>query len=125
MTQMEPEQFIKAIREADEYNEILYLRGSCYRFHLLLKKFYPQAKCWIDKNRDHVITMIDGLFYDITGEVNILEMEMEYSEFEPIKDCQIPYVESWGFGRHRLMHGKDCPNCGTEILVQTNGELIH
>lgn len=122
---MNPEEFCNAIREADEYNEVLYLQGSCYRFFKLLKKFYPNAVCWIDKNQEHVITEIDGLFYDITGKVNLLEYGMEYSEFRKATDNDIRIAENWGFGRHKLMIGEDCPNCGEEILIETTGNLVY
>ncbi len=41
--------------------------GSCFQLYLLLKHLYPQAVAYEDSN--HVITEIDGCFYDIRGAV--------------------------------------------------------
>lgn len=43
------------------------LNGGCFRVYLLLKQVYPQAEPYY--NGDHVITLIDGDFYDIRGRV--------------------------------------------------------
>jgi hypothetical protein len=40
---------------------------KCFKFYEMLKNFYPQAIAHHDS--DHVITEIDGKFYDSTGEV--------------------------------------------------------
>jgi len=62
-----PEEFIKTIRESFVGSERVYTEGSCYQFYRILKSVYPQAISWY--NMDHVITEIDGRFYDITGQV--------------------------------------------------------
>ena len=43
------------------------LDGKCYEVHRLLKVVFPKASAWYDDN--HVITRINGKFYDKTGEV--------------------------------------------------------
>lgn len=59
---------IAAIRDLHSKMVPICTRGSCMRFHLVLRKLYPVAECWF--NIDHVITKIGGRFYDITGQVN-------------------------------------------------------
>jgi len=45
----------------------IFTKGSCFNFYLILKQMYPQALAYY--NEDHVITFIDGKYYDITGEI--------------------------------------------------------
>lgn len=46
-------------------NDIGSLEGKCYEVYRLLKVVFPQAEGWYDG--DHVITRIDGKFYDKSG----------------------------------------------------------
>lgn len=70
------EQFIATIRDSFIGSQQVYTEGSCYHFYLILKNVFPDAKPYYDQ--DHIITEIDGKFYDITGEViknsNMLDM---------------------------------------------------
>jgi hypothetical protein len=60
--------FIKLIRESCPDLQVkIFTEGACYQFYLILKHRFPQAAAYYDN--DHVITYIDGHFYDITGEV--------------------------------------------------------
>ena len=61
--------FIKTIRESFIGSEIVYTKGSCYNFFLIIKEVYPNAQCYY--NEDHVITKLDNKYYDITGEVEL------------------------------------------------------
>ena len=61
------EEFISVIRDSFVGSQEVYTHGSCYHFYLILKKVYPNAVCWYDQS--HIITEINGKFYDITGEV--------------------------------------------------------
>jgi len=74
-------EFIKIIRESFVGAETVYTKGSCYQFYRILKQVFPQAVAYYDVS--HVITDIDGRFYDITGEVekiNHLEMEEHFPD---------------------------------------------
>ena len=42
-------------------------KGGCYKFYLILKEVFPDAVGYY--NGDHVITKINGKFYDIDGNV--------------------------------------------------------
>lgn len=64
---MNPEDLIREIRESFTGSVRVYTEGSCYQFYRILKCVFPQAIAWYDMN--HVITEIDGEFYDITGKV--------------------------------------------------------
>ena len=64
---MNIESFIAKIRDSFIGSQQVYTEGSCYHFYLILKEVFPDAKCWYDQ--DHIITEVDGKFYDITGEI--------------------------------------------------------
>jgi len=61
------EVFIGRIRDSFIGSQQVYTEGSCYHFYLILKEVFPQAIPYYDE--DHVVTNIDGKFYDITGEI--------------------------------------------------------
>lgn len=64
----EVEQFINKVNNLAKCMEDLCLHGGCWQFHLLLKEVWPNAKpYWNDV---HVITLIDSVYYDITGIVS-------------------------------------------------------
>lgn len=105
-----PIDFITALRESDEYIKHIYTQGSCYRFHLLLKKLYPSAKPYISAKKDHVISLIDGVFYDINGKKAFSE-----GDFIPIKKSDLKIVEKWSFAQHMLLRITYCPACDEDI----------
>jgi len=59
---------ISEIRYSHEDMIEIYTRGSCLNFHIILRTIFPRAVPWF--NIDHIITEIDGKFYDITGSVS-------------------------------------------------------
>lgn len=58
--------FISTVRNSFIGADVVYTKGSCYQFYRILKKVFPQANAYY--NSDHVITEIDGRYYDINGE---------------------------------------------------------
>jgi len=72
---------IKTIRESIKGAEYIYTNGSCFQFFLILNSIVPEAEAYYDS--DHVITKINGRYYDITGEVectNHLSMKEHYPD---------------------------------------------
>lgn len=61
--------FISAVRNSFGGAHMVYTRGSCYQFYLVLKQVFPDAIAFY--NSDHVITKIGTKFFDISGEVQI------------------------------------------------------
>ena len=59
--------FLAMLRALHPELEWKCMHGSCFRLYLLLKEVWLDAEAWT--NIDHVITKIDGSFYDIRGEV--------------------------------------------------------
>jgi hypothetical protein len=64
-------------------------------------------KCtpYISKDEDHVISRINGRYYDITGEVT----DMDGYTF--LGKRRIPIVEKWSFRKNNLLLLDECPNC--------------
>lgn len=58
---------ISQIRNSHSKQESIFLYGSCLNFYLILHSIYPEAKPFF--NVDHIITEIDGKYYDITGQI--------------------------------------------------------
>lgn len=56
------------------------LQYMCYRLYLLLKQLFPESQGWY--NSDHVITEIDGKFYDIDGETSKDKSSLTYLPIE-------------------------------------------
>ncbi len=101
---------ISALRDTDRAIEVIYMHGSCYRFHLFLKKLFPQAKPLIRNDKDHIITEINGQYFDITGEVEAID-------YRPLELEEIEMVQNWSFSKTRLLSLGDCPSCDEPILT--------
>ena len=102
-----PIEFITALRNSDKYIEMIYMNGGCYQFHLLLKELYPQGTPHAvklgnhTKNADHIITEIDGMYYDIRGTFDI--------EKHPVMPVPAEAKE-WSFYMNNGLCA-ECPNC--------------
>lgn len=60
-------QFIRLIRESHKEMVNIYTKGSCLDFFFILRNVFPSARAYYNSN--HIITRIDGRYYDITGQV--------------------------------------------------------
>lgn len=70
------ELLIKCIRESFVGAEDAYLKGSCYQLFKILKSVYPEANAWISDSPLHVISEINGKYFDINGRlIESLESE--------------------------------------------------
>jgi len=98
-------ELIRTLRESDEYIRHIYTQGGCYRFHLLLREMYGTCTPCISGNKDHIITLYKGKYYDILGEVNSVEGFTEMTVDE--KDL----AETWSFRKQNLLRLSDCPHC--------------
>jgi len=65
--------FIEVFKGIDESSrelmEEIYMRGDCGRFHLILNLAFPEAVPYVFKGKYflHVLSKIDGRYYDIKG----------------------------------------------------------
>lgn len=63
---------IGLIRDSHPTMVDIYTKGSCLNFFLILHSIYPEAVAYF--NIDHIITEIDGVFYDVNGCVSPAEV---------------------------------------------------
>jgi hypothetical protein len=105
--------FIESIRESDKYTNLIYTRGSCYKFHKLLKKFCPECEPRISVERNHVVTLFKGKHFDITGEAK--------GYFYPLIGKDIEMVEKWSFDKSMFLE-LDCPFCENTVLIDESGK---
>lgn len=61
------ESFLASMRDADPNAVTRYTRGDCYQLYLKLKEQFPAAEPWYDQIDGHVLTLLYGRLYDITG----------------------------------------------------------
>ena len=101
---------INALKETDKYIEVIFLNGGCYRFHLFLKKIFPEAMPYINKDKNHVITEYKGVFYDVTGEVS-------GNGYTKMTKKDVEMASFWSFSKMMCLSVNNCPNCGEPILI--------
>lgn len=75
-------------RLGDIYGEYPPMSGGCLKFHLLLKKMYPQAEGFY--NGEHFVTFIDGDMYDQKG--IILGADFIEEGYRHISEKEMPYI---------------------------------
>jgi hypothetical protein len=106
--------FILELNKSDEYIHHIFTKGGCYKFHILLSKMFKKCTPYISKDENHVITRINGRYYDITGEVTDLD------GYTFLGKRRIPIVENWSFRKNNLLLLDECPNC-EEPLIYPEG----
>jgi len=62
---------IKSVRESFPDATIIYKFGACYGLFGILKSVFTQAAPFENADRNHIVTDIDGILYDIKGEVQV------------------------------------------------------
>lgn len=111
---MQPIDFIESLNQTDPIIKTIFMNGGCYQFYEFLKKIYPNAKPYINLEKNHVATKIDKDFYDIEG--------YAIGIFEPLIDeCEIEMCKKWSFSKYRFI-SKECPNCEEPIELTTGGK---
>lgn len=104
------EKIIKSLKESDPYIETIFMQGSCYKFHLFLKVLYPECTAFINKDCDHVISELNGRFFDITGKIS-------GAGFRPLTPGALKLVEEWSFSNQRMLSLGECKYCEEPILI--------
>jgi hypothetical protein len=107
--ELTPLKLISNLRDADHYMQVIFTQGACYKFHLFLKSLFPAATALINSDKDHIVTLIDGSMYDITGEVK--------GDYRPLSDNDLALVENWTFAGNKLISLGECSHCEEPILI--------
>lgn len=116
---LKPIEFIEALKKSDDYIEIIYTNGGCYQFSKILKLLYKNAKAYKVKTNQlhtkycHIITEINGKYYDATGEVRL----EDYFGYEVVTEKDIPELEKWSFCKTAWL-SKSCPYCGEDMIYE-------
>lgn len=106
---MKPINFIKTLAKSDKYIEVIFMNGGCYQFYKVLKTVFPGSKPYINVEKNHVVTKIDGEFYDISGHVK--------GEFYPLHDkAEIEMCKRWGFSKDYYLT-KQCLYCEEPVPI--------
>jgi len=107
---MNVEMIISALRNSDRYIESIYSQGGCYQFYKFLKALCPQGVPLINIKKDHIITEIDGYYYDIIGLV-------DGDGFIPMTFADVEEAKTWSFSRSMAMSIGECQHCEEPILI--------
>lgn len=102
--------FITTLRESDKYIETIYLNGGCYQFYLVLKSLYPEAEPFITPTKDHIVTYIGGVYYDIRGiyeESTVLNIPVDMLED----------IKMWNFASTMMLSIGECAYCEEPYLI--------
>ena len=67
----------------------------------------------INKDYNHVVTLIDGVVYDINGECDI-------DEYYYMSDEDIEEAETWSFASKNILSLCECPYCEEPIMIPIN-----
>lgn len=96
MTNGHVEQFIEcfhSISETDNINEV-FTKGCCYWFAFVLCSRFPGSRIMYDPDMCHFMAGINGMLFDITGNVTGLydaipwdEMDDEIEKQRIVRDC--------------------------------------
>ena len=110
MSELNASAIINAIRGTDRYIEVIYTEGGCYAFHKFLKVLFPDCEVLINADKNHVVTLINGLLYDITG----FAEDQEYNALTPE---DLVMVEDWSFCKSSFLSIGECSACEEPVLV--------
>jgi hypothetical protein len=110
-----PMSFITFLRKSDKYIETIYLNGGCYQLYLVLSSIFPSAEPYLNKSKDHIVTKIDGFFYDIRGiyEDSVVDIPLN----------MIDEIKGWSFSKTMMLSIGECSFCEEPFLIPT--DLCH
>lgn len=92
---------ITNIRESFYGSIFVYTNGSCYQFFKILNSIYPEAEACFKDN--HIVSKIDGKYYDINGEIN--------DDFIPLNEVDSEIIKSIVNNKYGVSGYIECPNC--------------
>lgn len=111
-----PLKFLKALNKSDMYIHHIYTKGGCFQLFLLLQQMYPSAIAYINKTKTHVITEIDGIRYDINGEVSDFDQYLE-GGYKKLTKAQFKKCGEWSFYKHNVLT-VSCPECAEDVALE-------
>lgn len=103
------EEFLKTLKDSDFFIEFIFTRGSCYQLYKILKVLFPESLPYY--NGEHVITLIDGQYYDING------IRDDYKSFHLMSEQEMIEAEKWSFAKNNDLYYGECPVCEEPIRI--------
>jgi hypothetical protein len=100
---------IDSLRNTDHYIFQIFSFGGCYQFHLFLAKLYPGCIPCTNLKGDHIVTLYQDKYYDISGVV--------HGDFYPINYEIREFVNSWSFHKNQMLTLTVCPHCETPVCT--------
>lgn len=100
---------IDSLRDTEPYIETIYKEGGCYRFHLFLKRLFPESVPVKNRDFNHVGTVINNVCYDITGVVDWDYFAMNIDDIEE--------AGKWCFTDNNFLMIGECPICEEPLVV--------
>jgi len=113
---MNPLQIIEPLRDSDQYIETIYTKGSCFKFYEFLRSIFRDAIPLMSIDRNHVVTLIDGKMYDITGEIPV----EQYNNYLPFTRQDWNTVQQWSFYQHNILYIAECKYCGEPFTISAH-----
>jgi hypothetical protein len=78
-----------------------------------MKTLFPKSIPYIHVDKDHVVTEINGEYYDIRGMIDSKFKDL----YIKLTDDDLELVESWSFHENNLLMITECPVCDEPICV--------
>ena len=88
-------EFILAVKGLDPHVEQACLHGGCYRFHKVLAMAFAGAVPYMNAERDHVVTRVGNVLYDVTGRIGSVTGKAG-DAYHRMDDTEIRVAEKWG-----------------------------
>lgn len=83
--------FLTVVRYSFHDAPLVYTRGGCYGLYQILKVVYPSAVAYFDDaEQEHILTKIEGRYYDING-----EYQFRLTERKELKKLSVKDHEHW------------------------------
>lgn len=109
MKQVTPEQFLEVLKNSDRYIETIFEQGGCYQLFVILSTLFDDATPYINQEKNHIVTMINGKFYDITGLVQ--------GDYHLMCESDIELAKGWSFSKNHVLVADECQFCGEPQIL--------
>lgn len=100
-----PLALIEAVNNADPLMAEVFTKGGCFQLFVILQSVFAGARAFIDDDKGHVVTWIEGVYYDINGAYPGEDALREMSRAE--QDT----ASRWRFSKNMAVGFKKCIHC--------------
>jgi len=98
-TDVNPLEFIAALKKSAPIIPKVFTEGSCYHLCLILGTIFPEAEALYSHTDGHWITKIDHRYYDIHGEIDPeYAKSRDYAKADPVTHASAAVIHYDGPG---------------------------